>query len=118
MHELSIAVGIVDAVIAEAEARGLAHVTSVRVRLGPLSGVDRDALLFSFPLACDGTMLQGAELLIEDIPVIVHCGSCGAEEAAASFQQLTCPRCGSATTRLVSGNELELRAFEAEEVTT
>lgn len=119
MHELSIAIGLVDAVIAEAEARGLGAITSVHIRLGALSGVDHDALLFSFPLAAEGTPVAGAELVIEDVPVAIACASCGSEEQPYSIHQFACPRCGSTSIEVVQGRELELRAFEAaEEVQT
>jgi hydrogenase nickel incorporation protein HypA/HybF len=116
MHELSVAVGIVDAVLAEAEARGLGLVSSVYLRLGISSGVDRDALLFSFPIACQDTPLAGAQLHIDDVALVVACASCGAESEAASFDRLQCPRCGDFATRIVQGREIELRAFEATEI--
>lgn len=115
MHELSIAVGIVDAVVAEAEARGLRAVSSVYVRLGPLSGVDRDALIFSFPMACEGTLLAGARLELEHVPVLVACAACGATFEPESIHALACSRCGAMETKLVRGSELELSAFEAAE---
>lgn len=118
MHELSIATGIVEAVLAEAEARGLGNVTSVYVRVGALSGIDREALLFSFRIACEDTALSGARLEIEDVSVIIACDSCGAESMTAPAQ-LQCRHCRSSSVRVVQGRELELRAFEAaEEVLT
>ena len=64
MHELSIALAIVDGVTEEA-AGGL--VRAVHLRLGRLSGVVREALLFAYQAACEGTALQGSELRIEDV---------------------------------------------------
>lgn len=119
MHELSIAVGIVEAVVEEAELRGIARVAAVHVRLGALAGVDRDALLFSFPIACEGTAAEGAELTVEDVPVFIACDACAVETEAPSMQQMSCPRCGGISTRVVQGRELELRGFEvAEEART
>ena len=49
MHELSIAVNIVE--IAEEEARERnTTVTAVHLKLGPLSGVVKESLLFSYGL--------------------------------------------------------------------
>jgi hydrogenase nickel incorporation protein HypA/HybF len=115
MHELSIAVGIVNAVLGEAEARGLGAVSSVYVRLGALSGVDRNALLFSFSIACEDTSLAGSRLEIEEVPLVIACEPCGTESDAASPDCLQCPHCGGFATRVVQGRELELRAFEAAE---
>jgi hydrogenase nickel incorporation protein HypA/HybF len=68
MHELSIAVSIVEIASEEAERQGSAPVESVHLKLGTESGVVRDALEFSWTLACDGTRVQGAQLIIEEQP--------------------------------------------------
>lgn len=119
MHELSIAVGIVDAVMAEAEQRSMRTVSKVYLRLGSLAGIDREALLFSFPIASEGTVLDGAELVVEEVPIRILCETCSAEGPPPSIYNQVCARCGGASTRVVAGNELELRGFEAcEEVQT
>lgn len=51
MHELSIAMSIVEAAEEEAEQRNV-HVNAVHLRLGALSGVVKDTLLFSYEVAC------------------------------------------------------------------
>ncbi|MFL6442932.1 MAG: hydrogenase maturation nickel metallochaperone HypA, partial [Candidatus Sulfotelmatobacter sp.] len=56
MHELSIAMGIVDAAMDEARQRGV-QVSAVHLRLGALSGVVKDALLFCYEVACQDTPL-------------------------------------------------------------
>jgi hydrogenase nickel incorporation protein HypA/HybF len=68
MHELSIAVNIVDIACEEAEKQGDSRVDAVYLNLGTLSGVVKDALLFSWNLACEGTLIAGARLAIRDMP--------------------------------------------------
>ena len=68
MHELSIAVNIVDIACEEAERQGDSRVDAVYLNLGALSGVVKDALLFSWELACEGTRIAGARLAIRDMP--------------------------------------------------
>jgi hydrogenase nickel incorporation protein HypA/HybF len=68
MHELSIAVSLVDAICEELPHLGDVSVRSVRVRIGALSGVARDALTFAFDIAADGSRIAGAQLEIEDTP--------------------------------------------------
>jgi hydrogenase nickel incorporation protein HypA/HybF len=65
MHELSIAMGIVDGVREELAAHGESTVVAVHVRLGRFSGVDAEALLFSYDAACEGTPLEGSQLRID-----------------------------------------------------
>jgi len=114
MHELSIAMGIVDAAVEEAKQRG-AHVTGVHLRLGALSGVVKDALLFSWDVACQDTMIEGARLLIEDVPVVVFCPQCRQDRQLESMQSFTCPECGTPTMDVRQGKELEVFALEVEE---
>jgi hydrogenase nickel incorporation protein HypA/HybF len=64
MHELSIAASIVEIASEEAE-RQRGRVEVVHLKLGALSGVVQDALLFSWDLACDETPVAGAKLQIE-----------------------------------------------------
>ena len=69
MHELSIALSLVDAVSEELARQG-EHVTvrSVRVRIGQLSGVVADALAFAFDVAANDSPIAGARLVIERAP--------------------------------------------------
>jgi hydrogenase nickel incorporation protein HypA/HybF len=66
MHELSIAVNIVEIAEEELARHGGERVRSVHLQVGPLSGVAKEALMFSFGLACEGTTLEGATLVIAD----------------------------------------------------
>jgi hydrogenase nickel incorporation protein HypA/HybF len=114
MHELSIAMGIVDAALEEAERRGV-RVSAVCLKLGALSGVVKEALLFSYQVACEGTVLAGSRLMIEDIPVVVYCVQCKQERALKSVQSFTCPDCGTPAMDVRQGKELEVFALEIED---
>ena len=61
------ALSIVEEAEEEMTRQGGGRVCAVHLRIGSLSGVARDALLFSYGLACEGTVLQGSELVIEDV---------------------------------------------------
>jgi len=65
MHELSIAVSLVDAICEELPKLGAVSIRSVRIRVGALSGVVPDALTFAFDVAADGSRVAGARLDIE-----------------------------------------------------
>ena len=112
MHELSIALSILDVVAEEAERRG-GHVVAVHLRLGPLSGVVAGALRSAYDLAREGTPLAAAELVVEEVPVAAWCPACAAERMVA-FPELCCPTCGAATPEVVRGRELEVVALEIE----
>jgi hydrogenase nickel incorporation protein HypA/HybF len=111
MHELSIAMSIVEMAEEEALLRNV-RVSAVHLKLGMLSGVVKDALLSSYGMACDGTPLEGSTLVIEEVPVEVFCETCNVNRRLRSMQWFICPECGAATPTVVHGRELEVTALE------
>ena len=116
MHELSIALSIIEMASAEAARHDATRVSALNLKLGPLSGVVKEALTFSFEIACDGTPLEGAQLIIEDVPVVIHCERCETHELIDSIQDLRCPRCGELAPEIIQGRELELVSLELAEL--
>lgn len=111
MHELSIALSIVDVAGAEAERRGL-RATAVHLTLGALSGVVKDALEFAWPEACRDSPLEGAKLVIRDVPVMVNCPTCQCERPVRSVWDMCCEVCGTPTAQVTRGREIEITALE------
>jgi hydrogenase nickel incorporation protein HypA/HybF len=112
MHELSIALSILDIAAEEAERRDNAQVEAIHIKLGPLSGVVREALTSAFELASEGTSFAGCRLEIEDIAITVRCPSCNAERPVQSMQLLCCSECGTPASEVVHGRELQVSAME------
>jgi hydrogenase nickel incorporation protein HypA/HybF len=69
MHELSIAISLVEAAEEELEKLGNVEVLAIHLELGRLAGVVRDSLEFSYEIACQNTPLAGTRLLIEELRV-------------------------------------------------
>ena len=113
MHELSIALSMVEMAAEEAARRG-AQVSAIHLKLGKFAGVVKEALLFSYDVACQGTTLEGSRLVIEEVPVTVYCPTCQAETIPVSIQRLCCSVCDTPTSQIVSGKELEVVALELE----
>lgn len=111
MHELSIALSLVDLIEEEAARHG-GSVVAVHLRLGPLSGVVRGALVSAYEMAREGTAADGAELVVEDVPIVVLCPVCNAERTPASAWEMQCPDCGTPTPEILRGRELEVVAME------
>jgi hydrogenase nickel incorporation protein HypA/HybF len=112
MHELSIALSILDIASEESERRGGVAVKAIHVRLGPLAGVVREALLSAFELARESSDFADSRLVIEDVPVVAYCRECDAKRPVESLQRFVCADCGRPTAELVSGRELEITAME------
>jgi hydrogenase nickel incorporation protein HypA/HybF len=115
MHELSIAMSLIEVASEEAARLGAARVHALHVRIGPLSGVVKEALAFSFDVASAGTALEGARLEIEEVPVQVYCDACGGERTLPDVQPLRCPACAAPASDVVGGRECLLTALEIED---
>jgi hydrogenase nickel incorporation protein HypA/HybF len=112
MLELSIAVSLVQVAEEAAAHHGGGRVTRVFVKVGALSGVVPRALAFAFDVAAAETNLAGAALEIEEVPVVVFCGRCGAEKTLPDDLAFHCPDCAGVAVELRSGRELEIAALE------
>jgi len=111
MHELSIALSMIEQIEREAERNGGGTVETVYVRIGALSGVDPQALRFAYELACEGSQLQGSRLEIESVRLLVHCRHCDATYSPGP-ENLLCPRCLTGEQEILEGRELEVTALE------
>jgi len=116
MHELSIAISMIELAEEEAARHENVRVCAIHLKLGVLSGVAKEALLSSYELACEGTALEGSELVIEELPVIVYCSKCDARRQVESALLLSCPDCGTPTADIVQGRELQVSALELAEL--
>jgi hydrogenase nickel incorporation protein HypA/HybF len=108
MHELSICLSLIDAVVKVAAENHAASISDIHVSVGPLSGVEAALLINAFPIAAAGTAAEDAELHVHDQPVKVRCESCGAETEATA-NRLTCGKCQNWRTSLLSGDGLLLQ---------
>ena len=113
MHEVSIALSILDIVLAKcAEVEGR-KIDVVRVRIGEAAGVMPDALSFAFDVAKTDTMAGEAQLVIETVPLGGMCTACGRgftlQEARYNF---ACPLCSSESIEINRGREMEIVDME------
>lgn len=115
MHELSIATSIVDTVTESAAAYPGARVQEVRLRVGVLASVIEDSLQFCWGIVTEDTVLAGSKLVVNTLPVIMHCAACGADSELEGVQSFRCPGCGELATDLLQGRELEIESIELEE---
>ena len=112
MHEISIALSMIDEIVEQSEARGGLEVEAVHLRLGVFSGVDKSALLFAYELACEGTALQGSRLVITTVPLLIYCPQCKQQRTPVSVYQLCCPECLVPAQDIITGREIEVESLE------
>jgi hydrogenase nickel incorporation protein HypA/HybF len=113
MHEVSIAQGLLKILQDEAEKHGATRVITVHVRIGELSNLVADALLFAFEAIIAGTVAEGAKLEIEIVPAMGHCGKCNMDFSVEGMM-FFCPQCNGIATEIISGKEMEVSEIEVE----
>ncbi|MGD0830749.1 MAG: hydrogenase maturation nickel metallochaperone HypA [Terracidiphilus sp.] len=116
MHELSIVTSIVESVTESLEAYPGARVLEVRLRVGALASVVRESLEFCYPIAAEGTPLEGSRLVVNVLPVVMHCAPCDQDVELEGVQSFRCPRCGEPCSEMRQGREMEIESIEIDEV--
>ena len=111
MHELGLAQELVEQLEQIARREGARQVVLVRLEMGAMCGVDRDAFEFAFPEAARGSLVEGAALEITEIPVCVRCRSCG-KESAPQYPAFHCEACGSFDVDIISGRDFRMLSME------
>lgn len=113
MHELSIAMSIVEISTEEARKAGGEKVTQVEVEIGSMAGVESEALTFSWDAATSGTIVEGAPLVIHHKKALGKCRECQAEFEVDNFFS-PCPSCGAYGYEIIQGKELQIKAITLE----
>jgi len=113
MHELSLACSLIEEAEKVIEAENAERATRVTVGIGKLSGIELDAFEFAFPMAAEGTKLEHAELIVQDLPIRVRCKKCE-KESNPSFPKCVCTFCESDDIELLGGREFNIQSMEIE----
>ena len=113
MHELSLATALVEQVQRVCDAEQASGVASIRLRLGTLSGVDRESFEFTFPLVAEGTCAADAQLVFDVVPAELTCEACG-QRSTPGKMFLTCGVCGSNRVKITAGREFEIVSVEVQ----
>jgi hydrogenase nickel incorporation protein HypA/HybF len=111
MHELSIALSIIDEIEEQVQRHEGAAVDAIYLRIGVLSGVDVQALRFAWELASENTPFASSRLEVERVALLVYCPQCSTTHRP-SPQNIACPRCMTPEQEIIEGRELEVRALE------
>jgi len=114
MHELSIAMNILDIVEKTAQTNGATVVKDIYVDVGALAGVMIPSLEFGLEVAKRNTRARLAAIHIREIEGRGRCPTCGATFPMGFYIE-PCPRCEDSYLSMTSGNELRVREIEVEQ---
>jgi hydrogenase nickel incorporation protein HypA/HybF len=114
MHEVSIALSLLDIIEKKCREEGCQTVESVKVRVGKASGVQPEAFSFAFEVVKKDTLARNARFMIDLIPLGGTCSACGNRFTTEEAYILECPACGSPSLQVTQGYELDIVEMEAE----
>jgi hydrogenase nickel incorporation protein HypA/HybF len=113
MHERSLIESVVALVEDERRKQPFSRVRVIRLAIGALGHAEPDALRFCFEAAANGTIAEGARLVIETIPGQGWCSRCQ-QTVELEERFAACPSCGDAQVRMTAGGDLRVSEMEVE----
>ncbi|MEN8224229.1 MAG: hydrogenase maturation nickel metallochaperone HypA [Bacteroidota bacterium] len=114
MHELSIAMNIVEIVEEQLNGSEAVKVEELELDIGNSSGVIIEALRFALEEAIKSSILENADIIINEIPSKCKCISC-AHEFVPEDIITPCPKCGHLYSDVISGKEMKIRRIRFSE---
>jgi hydrogenase nickel incorporation protein HypA/HybF len=110
MHEMSIALSIIDLAEAQARKERAVRIVEVELDIGTISGIEIEALNFAMEVAAKDTQLETARIRINRIEVVLECMECGHRFEPERYLS-QCPLCGELNTRVIKGRELQVKSL-------
>ena len=113
MHELSLALEVIELARREAKKNGVFVVQEIVIEVGDLSGVEAEAFQSALELVVRGTMLENAEVKIIRTPGKGRCLSCNLEFDMKN-RVAVCPECECFPSEISGGDEFRVVSLEVE----
>ncbi len=110
MHEMSLAMHIVDLAASRAQQEGASRVSAIELEVGAMAGVMVEALEFCFEAAARNTVVEGATLATRLVEGRGTCLTCGVSHLMVEVHAI-CPSCGGSLLHDEGGMELRLRSI-------
>lgn len=113
MHELSLAMSLVELAESETIRSGSTAVISVDVLIGRLAGIDPEALKFMLDLSKKNTLLDHALINFELVDGKGRCRVCRHEFPVDTLAPV-CPGCHGISIEVTGGDQLRIVSMEVE----
>lgn len=116
MHELAITKSIAEVVLAKQREVGASRVVRVWIEAGEMRNLEPSWVQRYFDHCTEGTSAEGAQIIMERIPIVFRCEACGSDFGFDLHEhhdgRIVCPSCGCGEYDLVSGRELAITDME------
>ena len=114
VHEMTLMGGVFEAIEKTVSWLEIKRVLKVKLKIGELTNAVPEALQLAFEAFSKDTLCEGAELVVERVPVRFRCRVCLREfEVKTLF--FFCPECQNTGVEVIQGEELLLESLEVEE---
>lgn len=110
MHEMSVAIALLEQVEDVARESGARRIVGVSLRVGVLEHVMPDALTLAWLAVAEEGIAAGAALEIEEQAAVLRCRGCGTRFTPPMLADLTCPDCHRADADVVAGRDVILKS--------
>jgi len=114
MHEMSIAVALVEQLEALAAEHGASRIEEVHLRAGAMRGIVPEALELAFEVAAEGSVAEGGRIVLEVVQPVARCRVCGAR-FEPQIDSFLCRECGEADVELIAGNDILITSVVAQQ---
>jgi hydrogenase nickel incorporation protein HypA/HybF len=107
MHELAITEDVFKKALTYSKDKNMEKVKSIKIRIGETLLHDLEEVKQIFSMLSSGSILEGAKLELELMPLKAKCVSCGSDFAEKTLR-MDCPQCGGTNISITSGKEIEI----------
>ena len=111
MHEISVALGIVEIAEVEAAKANAKTVETITLEIGTLAGIEFKSFDFVWPTAIEGTILENSNLELKIIKAKAKCTKCNSVFKMKQHYD-HCPNCKSDQKSIFQGEELNVKSLD------
>lgn len=113
MHEFSICQNMLKIIEQHAASHSFSRIKMIWITIGAFTSIEKESLLFCFPLAAKNTIAENAQLNITEVPGEAWCHKCQASTQITQRYE-ACSCCGEYSLEIQKGESLEIQKMEVE----
>jgi len=108
LHEISLLENVREILQEHAQKQNFKRVKKITLAIGKLSCIEPDALRFGFDAVMQGSLAEGAELILSEVAGKGICKACG-KESAIDTLYAPCQYCKHPFVDVTAGNDMQIK---------